>query len=46
MHVDLQVNYITSTVKEGINGSNKHARRCTRPTEVLITIEQEGWSSL
>jgi hypothetical protein len=43
---DLLAGYITSREKDGIKGSSKHASRYTSPAEVLITREQEGWSSL
>lgn len=36
----------TSSEKEGMKGSNKHARRYTSPAEVLITMLQEGLSAL
>ena len=40
------VKSLTSTVKEGMKGSNIVARRFTSPAEVFITIEQEDGSFL
>lgn len=44
--VENMVRIFTSCEKEGMKGSNKHARRYTSPAEVLITTLQEGLSSL
>ena len=37
---------LTSREKDGMKGSNNCARRYTKPAAVLMTIAQEGLSSL